>query len=384
MAPEKPFTVASGDVLRIRIVHDSELAKAALGHFRLSITTDTNPLKVVEIDARLRPLLDIPWEQRPKTSTPEPVGEGDEGTPAPKAQPDTPGQAAYEKDLLFLRWREVAPELAPMRREIASLKKQIEGLGLAPTFVLSDNLAVKHPTTQLRVRGVFTDRAEEVPAAVPGFLGALPSNGPQNRLGLAQWVVGPENPLTARVRMNQVWEMVFGQGIVETSEDFGTQGSRPSHPELLDWLATEFVSSGWNQKAMYRLDRHVEHVSSGFDRDARVAQPRSFKCAARARPTLPGGGRNRPRHRAVGERSAERENGRPGGVSAAAGRDLVVPGIPGHRSLCRKQGRGPVPPGPLHLHPADRALPEPDGVRRAVARNDARSGGPDRIRRCRL
>jgi hypothetical protein len=100
---------------------------------------------------------------------------------------------------------------------------------------------------------VFTDRAEEVPAAVPAFLGKLPADGPQNRLGLAQWVVGPENPLTARVRMNQIWEMFFGRGIVETSEDFGTQGSRPSHPELLDWLATEFVSKGWDQRAMFRL-----------------------------------------------------------------------------------------------------------------------------------
>jgi hypothetical protein len=253
VAPEKPFLVANDDVVRIRIVHDSELAKAALGHFRISLTTNANPFKVVEIDARLRPLLDVPWEQRPKTTTPEPVGEGDEGQPAAKPRPAASAQAPYENDLLFLRWREVAPEIAPMRREIAALKKQIEALGLAPTFVMADNPAVTHPTTQLRVRGVFTDRAEEVPAAVPAFLGTLPANSPQNRLGLAQWVVGRENPLTARVRMNQIWEMYFGRGIVETSEDFGTQGARPSHPELLDWLATEFVAKGWDQKAMDRL-----------------------------------------------------------------------------------------------------------------------------------
>jgi hypothetical protein len=253
VAPEKPFTVASGDVLRIRIVHDSELSKAAVGHFRVSLTTGANPFKVVEVDARLRPLLDIPWERRPKTATVEGSGEADEDQPVATTRAPVPSEAPYENDLLFLRWREVAPELAPMRREIAALRKQIEGLGLAPTFVMADNPAVKHPSTQLRVRGVFMDRAEEVPAAVPGFLGKLPADGPQNRLGLARWVVGPENPLTARVRMNQIWEMFFGRGIVETSEDFGTQGAPPSHPELLDWLATEFMSRGWDQKAMFRL-----------------------------------------------------------------------------------------------------------------------------------
>jgi hypothetical protein len=100
---------------------------------------------------------------------------------------------------------------------------------------------------------VFTDKADKVMAAVPSFLGSLPKDGPQNRLGLARWLVGAENPLTARVRMNQIWQMFFGQGIVETTEDFGTQGAKPSHPELLDWLATEFVARRWDQKAMYRL-----------------------------------------------------------------------------------------------------------------------------------
>jgi hypothetical protein len=252
--PEKPFTVASGDVLRLKIVHNSELSKAALGRFRVSFTTQAEPLKVVEVDARLRPLLDIPWEQRPKPSA-KPVVTDDEGDsqPAAPAQGPAQGKARYENDLLFQRWRSIAPELAPLRRRIADLEKQIDALGLAPTFVASENPAVSHPSAQVRIRGVFTDRADTVLAAVPSFLGKLPGDGPQNRLGLAQWVVGPDNPLTARVRMNQIWQMFFGQGIVETTEDFGTQGSRPSHPELLDWLATEFVARGWDQRAMFRL-----------------------------------------------------------------------------------------------------------------------------------
>src|SRR5262249_29485586 len=98
-----------------------------------------------------------------------------------------------------------------------------------------------------------TAKAEEVEADVPSFLGPLPKDVPPNRLGLAKWLVNGENPLTARVRVNQVWQMIFGRGIVETAEDFGTQGFAPSHPELLDWLATEFMSKGWDQKALVRM-----------------------------------------------------------------------------------------------------------------------------------
>src|SRR5262245_35807588 len=252
LVPEKPFTVTSGDVLRVTIVHDSELAKAALGRFRLSVTTQADPLKVVEIDAHFRPLLTIPWEQRPEPKAREVIAP-DQVPDQARRQAAAPPQAPYEKDVLFLRWREVGAELAPMREKIAELQSQIETLGLQTTPVLSENPAVAHPTTQLRIRGVFTDKAEDLPAGIPGFLGALPADGPQNRLGLAQWLVGRENPLTARVRMNQIWEVFFGRGIVETSEDFGTKGEPPSHPELLDWLATEFVSQGWNEKAMQRL-----------------------------------------------------------------------------------------------------------------------------------
>jgi len=245
IAPEKPFTIASGDAVRVRIIHDSELSRAALGRFRLSLTTQADPFKVVEIDARLRPLLGVPWQQRPgpRGASDENRGSGAQASAAP----------SYEQDRLFQRWRAVAPELKPLRAKISELEKQIEALGLAPTFIASENPAVPHPSAYIRVRGVFTDKADKVMAAVPAFLGSLPKDGPQNRLGLARWIVGPENPLTARVRMNQIWQMFFGQGIVETTEDFGTHGARPSHPELLDWLATEFVARKWDQKAMYRL-----------------------------------------------------------------------------------------------------------------------------------
>ncbi len=102
-------------------------------------------------------------------------------------------------------------------------------------------------------RGEYDKPREKVKAEVPAWLPALPAQIPHNRLALARWLVDPANPLPARVAVNRAWQMFFGTGIVKTSEDFGTQGDPPSHPELLDWLATEFVRSGWDVKAMQRL-----------------------------------------------------------------------------------------------------------------------------------
>ena len=107
--------------------------------------------------------------------------------------------------------------------------------------------------THVLARGNFLNPGEKVMPAVPAILPPLPAGEPANRLTLARWLVSPENPLTARVAMNRVWEQYFGHGLVETVEDFGTQGERPTHPELLDWLATEFVRQGWSLKAMHRL-----------------------------------------------------------------------------------------------------------------------------------
>jgi hypothetical protein len=102
-------------------------------------------------------------------------------------------------------------------------------------------------------RGVYTARKERVEANTPHFLPPLPGGEPHNRLALAKWTVSPENPLTARVTVNRMWNELFGAGLVETTEDFGIMGGRPSHPELLDWLAVEFRESGWDMKHMYKL-----------------------------------------------------------------------------------------------------------------------------------
>ena len=109
------------------------------------------------------------------------------------------------------------------------------------------------PMANILARGAYDKPGERVEAAVPAALGKLPANAPKNRLGLAQWVVSQDNPLTARVTVNRFWQEVFGQGIVKTPEDFGIMGAAPSHPELLEWLAVEFRDGGWDVKKLFKL-----------------------------------------------------------------------------------------------------------------------------------
>jgi hypothetical protein len=107
--------------------------------------------------------------------------------------------------------------------------------------------------TFLLLRGAYDKPGDKVTPGVPALLPPLPKGSPNNRLGFARWLVDPSNPLTARVAVNRFWQMYFGAGLVKTVEDFGSQGEWPSHPELLDWLATEFVRTGWDVKAMQKL-----------------------------------------------------------------------------------------------------------------------------------
>jgi hypothetical protein len=110
----------------------------------------------------------------------------------------------------------------------------------------------KREATRVLLRGSYDRPGEAVERGVPGALHAMPANAPRNRLGLAQWLTSKENPLTARVTVNRFWQMIFGTGLVKTTEDFGAQGEWPSHPELLDWLAVDFVESGWDVKRLFK------------------------------------------------------------------------------------------------------------------------------------
>lgn len=119
--------------------------------------------------------------------------------------------------------------------------------------IMLDGQGWFHRKTHVFERGNWLSRGAEVQPGVPSSLPPLPDDAPQNRLGFAQWLVSKENPLTARVYVNRIWEQLFGIGIVETVEDFGTQGELPSHPELLDWLAIQFMNEqAWSTKQLLR------------------------------------------------------------------------------------------------------------------------------------
>jgi hypothetical protein len=107
--------------------------------------------------------------------------------------------------------------------------------------------------THILIRGSYNNKGLLVTPGVPAKLHPLATGQPLNRLALARWLVDPNNPLVGRVIMNRIWAQYFGRGLVETSEDFGIQGEPPTHPKLLDWLATEFIRQNWSLKAMHRL-----------------------------------------------------------------------------------------------------------------------------------
>ena len=135
------------------------------------------------------------------------------------------------------------------------------------TFVFND--IDKPRESFIMIRGQYDKKGDPVEPAVPAVLPAIPKPAPDKRLtrlDLAKWLVAPENPLTARVTVNRIWQQVFGTGVVKTSFDFGTQGEYPSHPELLDWLATEFRSSGWNTRQLMKL----LVTSEAFKRQSKV------------------------------------------------------------------------------------------------------------------
>ena len=145
-------------------------------------------------------------------------------------------------------------------KSFRSMAAQIEQLN-AQLIKLSDGgdltmVSWERPSiayAHILTRGVYTARTDRVEANTPHFLPPLPAGVPHDRLALAKWTVSPDNPLTARVTVNRMWNEIFGTGIVESTEDFGIMGQRPTNPELLDWLAVEFRESGWNIKHMYKL-----------------------------------------------------------------------------------------------------------------------------------
>lgn len=168
---------------------------------------------------------------------------------------------------LALQAPEIDTEIAVIKTEMEALKKDdskaakdrlteltkslAETESRIPVSLVMDDATPRE--TFILLRGAFDQLGEKVSANTPAVLPPMRGDLPRNRLGLAHWLVDPANPLPARVTVNRYWQMIFGTGLVRTAEDFGSQGEPPSHPELIDWLAAEFISSGWDVKALMRL-----------------------------------------------------------------------------------------------------------------------------------
>jgi mono/diheme cytochrome c family protein len=162
-----------------------------------------------------------------------------------------PGAAAGAVRDFFRRQH--SPEVRRLQDEVLAMREESARIdrSIVTTLVAKELPAPRE--TFFLTRGEYDKPAQKVQPAVFSALLPFPAEAPSNRLGLARWLLDPRHPLTARVTVNRYWQHYFGTGLVKTSDDFGSQGERPSHPELLDWLATAFVAGGWDVKAMQRL-----------------------------------------------------------------------------------------------------------------------------------
>ena len=164
------------------------------------------------------------------------------------------GQIDHSTDQLYkLTLDHRVSSYAEQSDRLNKLEKQRRTLfeSIPSTLVMED--MPQRRAAHVLIRGQYDKKGEKVDPGVPSVFPPLPSDAPPNRLALARWLVDPMHPLTARVTVNRFWQQFFGTGIVKTSEDFGSQGEWPSHPQLLDWLALEFISSGWDVKRIQKL-----------------------------------------------------------------------------------------------------------------------------------
>ncbi len=202
--------------LRIKLHFQSPFDQHALGKFRISLAADRNLLVSDDVGAALA----LAPEQR----SPE-------------------QQLAVARHVASTRG---SPEVKQSVAQLTAAQAQVDALikAIPPTMIMQDQPQPRE--SFILVRGEYDKPSEKVSANTPSYLPPLDDSLPRNRLGLARWLVAPSHPLTARVTVNRLWQQFFGIGLVDTPEDFGLQGNPPSHPELLDWLAVDFIESGWN------------------------------------------------------------------------------------------------------------------------------------------
>ena len=216
-----PFGYEGGTLLRFRLRHEA-VAAHGMGRPRLSVTTDpAGSLQLQGIPTDIRRIANIITQKRTKS------------------------QSDRLKKYFLTHYN---PN-RKLKKRISAIEKQ-QAASFPETMIMQD--MAKPRATHVLHRGQYNEPGEIVSAGVPAIFSAMKENQ-SNRLGFAQWLMDPAHPLTARVAVNRYWQQLFGTGLVKTSEDFGIQGELPSHPKLLDWLALEFIRSGWDTKHMYSL-----------------------------------------------------------------------------------------------------------------------------------
>ena len=200
-------------------------------------------------------------------------------------------RTAAEKKRLAEYFLSVTPETRKAWQALARTRKEASDFESAhTTYVMVMREMDKPRPTHILNRGVYNQPGQPVTAAVPDrILGPMAEGTPRNRLGFAKWLVSGRHPLTARVVVNRYWAMLFGSGLVTTLEDFGLQGEYPSHPELLDWLATEYPRNGWDTKALLKLivTSSTYQQSSVTTAEAREQDPKNRLLSRMSRVRLP-------------------------------------------------------------------------------------------------
>ena len=224
-----PIQLAEGTTLTVRLVHASNFGDHNLGRFRLrtsALPAEVLSLKGAALSESLKTALQCEASKR---------------------------SAAQRAEIEKFYIANTSNPVRQTETRLTDLRKNLKETTESQHSSMVMKEAAKPKPGFILVRGEYDKPSEEVPRALPAILPPLPEGASNDRLGLAKWLVSGEHPLTARVWVNRAWERLFGLGIVKTTENFGSQAEWPSHPELLDWLATEFVRLKWDMKAMQRL-----------------------------------------------------------------------------------------------------------------------------------
>jgi hypothetical protein len=230
--PEKPIAFTNGAVLvfKLKQAHggwnSDDNQNHNLGRFRLSVCSDTNAI-ADPLPKNVRDIFEIPAAKR----------------------------SPIQISTVFSFWRTTVPEWKAANEKIEALWKQWPEGTPSLTLIARRNSGVgdEKRVTKMLKRGDWLSPTREVSAGVPAFLHSLPEGADGSRLTFAKWLVDKKSPTTARALVNRIWQSYFGIGLLDTPEDFGVRAEKPSHPELLDWLACELMDSGWSIKKIQRL-----------------------------------------------------------------------------------------------------------------------------------